>query len=95
MSQNLKSGDKVMVIAGEFKGKTAEIVKMSDGKAFLKDVNIRERHMKKTYLNPNGGKKSVHVGFDLSNLKLVEAGKFEKKAKKAEKPAKTAKKGAN
>jgi large subunit ribosomal protein L24 len=85
MAQNLKTGDKVMVIAGDNKGKTAKIVKVKDGKAYLDGIEIRERHMKKTYLNPKGGKKEIHVGIDLSNLKLVEAAKVEKKAAKSDK----------
>ena len=48
--------------------------------------------MRKSYLNPAGGKKTIHVGIDLSNLKLVEAAKFEKKA--AKKADKKSKKGA-
>ena len=35
----------------------------------LKDINVRERHMRRTQYNPQGGKKEVHVGIDLSNLK--------------------------
>jgi large subunit ribosomal protein L24 len=85
MAQNLKTGDKVMVIAGDNKGKTAKIVKVKDGKAYLDGIEVRERHMKKTYLNPKGGKKEIHVGIDLSNLKLVEAAKVEKKAAKSDK----------
>ena len=81
MAQNLKTGDKVMVIAGDNKGKTAKIVKVKDGKAYLEGIEIRERHMKKTYLNPKGGKKDIHVGIVLSNLKLVEAAKTAKTAK--------------
>ena len=50
--------------------------------------------MKKSYLNPAGGKKAIHVGIDMSNLKLVEAAKFEKTAKKADKKDAKAKKGA-
>ncbi len=88
MAQNLKTGDKVMVIAGDNKGKTAKIVKVKDGKAYLDGIEVRERHMKKPYLNPKGGKKEIHVGIDLSNLKLVEAAKVEKTAKSAKKGAK-------
>ena len=89
MAQNLKTGDKVMVIAGDNKGKTAKIIKVKDGKAYLEGIEIRERHMKKTYLNPKGGKKDIHVGIVLSNLKLVEAAKAEKKSTaKAKKGAK-------
>ncbi|MBR3121914.1 KOW motif-containing protein [Candidatus Saccharibacteria bacterium] len=95
MAQNLKVNDKVLVIAGDNKGKEAKIVAIdrAAGKAFLEGIGLVERHMKKSYLNPAGGKKTVHLGIDMSNLKLKEAAKFEKTtAKKADK--KKAKKGA-
>ena len=96
MAQNLKINDKVLVISGDNKGKEAKIVKIdrTAGKACLEGIGIVERHMKKSYLNPAGGKKTIHVGIDLSNLKLVESAKFEKTAKKADKADKKAKKGA-
>ncbi len=95
MAQNLKANDTVMVIAGAKKGTKAKIVKVDRkaNKACLEGVGLVERHMKKSYVNPKGGKKTIHVGIDMSNLKLVEAAKVEKKAaKKADK--KDAKKGA-
>ena len=103
MAYTLKVNDKVKVISGALKGTEAKIVKIEKEthKAMLEGVKTVERHLKKSYLNPTGGKKTVHLGIDLSNLKLVESAKFEKKAKKvsekAEKTAKTeikAKKGA-
>ena len=98
MAQNLKINDKVRIISGDNKGTEAKIVKIDkrNGKAFLEGVGLVERHLKKSYLNPAGGKKTVHVGIDLSNLKLVQASKFEKSsAKKSEKKAdKKVKKGA-
>lgn len=71
MAQNLKTGDKVKIIAGDHKGKIAEIVKVDRkaGKAFLKDIEVRERHLRATQFNPKGGKKTVHLGIDFSNLK--------------------------
>ena len=96
MAQNLKINDKVLVISGDNKGKEAKIVKIDRvaGKARLEGIEVRERHMRKSYLNPAGGKKTIHVGIDLSNLKLVEAAKFEKAGKKADKADKKVKKGA-
>ena len=96
MSQNLKANDTVLVIAGDNKGKKAKIVKIDRkaGKAMLEGIGVVERHMKKSYTNPKGGKKTIHVGIDLSNLKLVEAAKVEKTAKKADKKDAKAKKGA-
>ena len=103
MAKNLKINDKVMVISGNHKGKTAKIVGIDrlHGKAMLDGIKVVERHMKKTQFNPAGGKKTVHLGIDFSNLKLIEAAKFEKKKsdkkldKKADKKAdKKLKKGA-
>ena len=82
MSRSLKINDKVLVISGDNKGKEAKIVKIdrAAGKACLEGIEVRERHMRKSYLNPAGGKKTIHVGIDLSNLKLVEAAKSVKPA---------------
>ena len=95
--KSLKIGDKVLVISGDNKGKEAKIVGIDRKahKAMLDGINIVERHMKKAYLNPAGGKKTVHIGIDMSNLKLVEAGKFVKSSvKKLDSKDKKAKKGA-
>ena len=101
-----------MIISGALKGTKAKIVKVDreKGVAMLEGVKTIERHMKRTQYNPKGGKKTVHLGIDLSNLKLVKASeyvksgvkkldknseKLDKKAeKKAEKEAKKLKKGA-
>lgn len=71
MAKCLKVGDRVKVIAGDHKGTIASIVKVDRAarKAFLKDIDVRERHLRKTQFNPTGGKKTVHVGIDFSNLK--------------------------
>ena len=100
MAQNLKANDEVKVIAGSHKGETATIVKIDrkNAKAMLEGIGLTERHLKKSYLNPAGGKKTIHRGIDLSNLKLVKASEFKKTDKKADKkagtPEKKAKKGA-
>ena len=100
MAQNLKINDKVLVISGDHKGKEAKIVKIDRGakKAMLEGIGVIERHMKKSYINPAGGKKTIHVGIDWSNLKLVEAAKAVKPAVKkvdnSKKSSRKAKKGA-
>lgn len=77
MAQNLKTGDNVKIIAGDNKGKTGKIVKMDKAghKAMIEGIGVRERHIKATQFNPKGGKKTVHLGIDLSNLKKVEGKK--------------------
>ncbi len=71
MAKCLKVGDRVKVIAGNHKGTVASIVKVDreNRKAMLKDINVRERHVRATQFNPKGSKKTVHIGIDFSNLK--------------------------
>ena len=90
--KSLKSGDIVKIISGAEKGKSGKIVKIDreNGKAMIEGIGIRERHMRATQFNPRGGKKEIHVGINLSNLKLEKAA--EKPATKA-KTAKKTKKG--
>lgn len=90
----MKVNDTVKIIAGDNKGKEAKIVAVKNGRACLEGIGMVERHMKKSYLNPNGGKKTIHVGIDMSNLKLVKAAEFKKADKPAKKTAVKAKKGA-
>lgn len=70
MAQNLKSGDKVTIIAGGNKGESGKIVKMDrkNNLAFVEGIGIRERHMSANAYR-QGGKKEIHVGVHLSNLK--------------------------
>ncbi|MBQ9018356.1 50S ribosomal protein L24 [Candidatus Saccharibacteria bacterium] len=71
----MKVGDTVKIISGDNKGTEAKIVKVDrkNGKACLEGIGLIERHLKKSYFNPAGGKKTIHVGIDMSNLKLVKA----------------------
>ena len=101
MAQGLKVNDKVRIISGDHKGTEAKIVKIDRkaGKAMIEGIGVIERHLKKSYVNPAGGKKTIHAGINLSNLKLVEAAKPVKAAvkkldKSASKKDAKAKKGA-
>ena len=79
----MKVGDTVKIISGDNKGTEAKIVKVDrkNGKACLEGIGLVERHLKKSYFNPAGGKKTIHVGIDLSNLKLVKEGETNKTSK--------------
>jgi large subunit ribosomal protein L24 len=70
MAQNLKSGDKVTIIAGANKGKSGKIVKMDrkNNLACVEGIGVRERHFA-TNAYRQGGKKDIHVGIHVSNLK--------------------------
>ena len=71
MKQNIKTGDTVTIIAGDNKGKSGKVVKMDlkNHQAMIEGIGVRERHLRATQFNPKGGKKDIHAGIDLSNLK--------------------------
>ncbi len=86
----MKINDTVKIISGDNKGKEAKIVRIDrkNNKAMLEGIGLIERHMKKTYYNPAGGKKTIHVGIDMSNLKVVKEAEAVKTAKGDKKKAK-------
>ena len=92
--KTLKINDKVTVISGDNKGKTAKIVAIDreNHRAMLEGISERERHMRRTQFSP-AGKKNIHVGIDFSNLKLVEEAKYDKSARE-KKDKKSGQKGA-
>ena len=94
--KSLKINDKVLVLSGDNKGKEVKIVSIDRkaNKACLEGIGVVERHLRKSYLNPAGGKKTIHLGIDMSNLKLVESADYKKDAKTTKKDSKKAKKGA-
>ena len=73
MKQNIKTGDTVTIIAGDNKGKSGKVVKMDlkNHQAMIEGIGVRERHLRATQFNPKGGKKDIHVGIYLSNLKKI------------------------
>lgn len=74
MKSHLITGDTALIISGEHKGKSGKVVKIDKkaNKAMIDGIGVRERHMRATSINPKGGKKTIHLGIDLSNLKKVE-----------------------
>lgn len=48
MSKWIKTGDKVIVISGNDKGKTGEVLARSKDSVVVRGVNVRKRHMRKT-----------------------------------------------
>ena len=73
MAAKLKSGDKVVVLAGKDKGKEGTIssVDPKAGKAVVDGVNIAIRHTRQTQ-NNQGGRIPKEAPIDLSNIALID-----------------------
>ena len=70
----IKKGDKVVVLSGEDKGKTGEVVKAmpKEGKVVVQGVNLVKRHQKPSQTNP-GGIVTKEAPLHVSNVALVDA----------------------
>lgn len=71
---HLRKGDKVMVIAGEDKGKTGEVMEVlrDKGRVLVSKVNEVSRHTKPNAKNPNGGIIKKEAPIHISNVMLVD-----------------------
>jgi large subunit ribosomal protein L24 len=75
----IKKCDKVIVIAGDDKGKTGEVLKAmpKEGKVMVEGINMVKRHTKQTQNNA-GGIVSKEAAINVSNVALVKDGKATK-----------------
>lgn len=73
----IKSGDTVIVTAGESKGKQGKVLKVivDKSQAVIEGVNMVSKHKKPSAKNPQGGIEKMEAPIHISNLSLVENGK--------------------
>ncbi len=71
---NIRKGDKVIVISGDDKGKTGEVIRVFPDKnrAIVEGVNMAKKHVKATQ-NEEGGIQDMETTIDISNLSLIDA----------------------
>ena len=76
----IKKGLKVVVLTGKDKKKEGEIIEIDrqNNRAKVKDINMVKKHIKTTK-EKKGGIVSIESFINLSNLKLVEGKKKNKK----------------
>ena len=90
----VKVGDKVLVIAGDDKGKEGTVTKIirDKNKVVVSGVNIVTKHMKPSAMNETGGRVEIEAPIHISNVKVITDDKKAKKAEKTTKEEKTTKK---
>jgi len=71
----IRKGDKVVVLSGEDKGRTGEVVKAmpKEGKVVVSGVNVHARHRKPSQVNPQGGIERKEAPLDVSNVAIATA----------------------
>ncbi len=72
---NIKKGDQVMIIAGDDKGKTAEVLKVitKQDAVIVAGCKIAKKAVKPTEENKDGGFQDKEMPIHISNVKKVEA----------------------
>ena len=68
----LKTGDKVIVVAGSNKGKEGKITKILDSKVIVEGVNIVKKHLKPKNNNGTGEIVEVEAPIHASNVMLLD-----------------------
>ncbi|MBK7937399.1 MAG: 50S ribosomal protein L24 [Lewinellaceae bacterium] len=70
---HVRRGDQVMVLAGDYKGKTGQVLQIFPDKnrAVVEGVNIVKKHVKATQ-NEEGGIQEMEATIHLSNLAVVD-----------------------
>lgn len=68
----IKVNDKVLVIAGKYKGKTGKVMRVykKSNRVTVEHINIRTRHIKRTTTRA-GERIKYEAPFDLSNVMLL------------------------
>jgi len=74
MAMHVKKGDMVMVIAGDDKGRTGEVMKVmgSDDKVVVQGINRVWRHVRPNRQNPRGGRIQKELPINISNVLPVD-----------------------
>jgi len=70
----IKSGDSVIVIAGDHKGTEGKVLRIlvENNKAIVEGVNMVKKHEKPSAANPQGGITEKEAPIHISNLSLLD-----------------------
>lgn len=70
MSQRIRKGDRILVIAGNDKGKTGEVIARREERVLVQGVNIRKKHLRRTQQTQGGRVIEMEVPIHISNVAL-------------------------
>ena len=70
----VRRGDRVKVIAGNYKGAVGQILRVLPSKraVVVEGVNVRKRHQRPSQQNPEGGIVTFEAPIDASNVMLID-----------------------
>ena len=72
MCKWIRKGDRVLVTAGNDKGKTGEVLSRKGDRVIVQGVNLRKKHLKRTQEVQAGRIVDVEVSIHISNVCLCD-----------------------
>ena len=72
-SKKIRKGDKVLVIAGNDRGKSGTVLSCSEEKVLVQGINVVKKHVKPSQQNQRGGIITMEKPIHVSNLKVCTA----------------------
>src|SRR5271154_3416041 len=73
MSKWIKIGDKIVVIAGNDKGKTGDVIARQGERVVVQGVNVRKKHVKRRAKSGAGEIHEIEMPIHISNVSLCNA----------------------
>ncbi|MBX9744961.1 MAG: 50S ribosomal protein L24 [Chlamydiales bacterium] len=70
MSKWIRKGDRIVVIAGNDKGKTGEVLGRVGDRVLVQGVNVRKKHLRRTQETQGGRIVDMEVPIHVSNVSL-------------------------
>lgn len=72
MSKWIRKGDRVLVVAGNDKGKVGEVLARGEDRVLIQGVNVRKKHLKRTQETQGGRIVDMEVPIHVSNVCLCD-----------------------
>lgn len=72
MSKWMKKGDKVVVVAGNEKGRTGVVLRKKDDRVVIQGVNIHKKHARRTEKAQRPTILEIEVPIHISNVRLCD-----------------------
>ena len=70
MSKKIRKGDRVLIVAGNDRGKIGEVLARSEDRVLVQGVNLRKKHLKRTQQMQGGRVIDMEVPLHISNVAL-------------------------
>jgi large subunit ribosomal protein L24 len=72
MSKWIRKGDRVLVIAGNNRGKAGEVLSRDDDRVIIQGINMRKKHMRRTQEVQGGRIIEMEMPVHISNVCLCD-----------------------